>query len=151
MLTKKQKTNDICEIKHFSFFQETGENFSFCLVPSIGYIQHMFCNLFRFQTLTDLHWYDTIGWFRNRMGTSVDDCARQSNYWLDQWQSSKLRTGSHVPFGALSSRQLTFLFGCLISSCCATSPEAKCQLQLIYSYSQNAEAKISLGKCWAQE
>ena len=51
---------------------------------------------FVFKLLTDLHWYDTIGWFRNRMGTSVDDCARKSNNWLDQWQSSKLRTGSHV-------------------------------------------------------
>ena len=39
LLTKKQKTKVLCEIKHFSFFQETGENFSFCLVPSVGYTQ----------------------------------------------------------------------------------------------------------------
>ena len=51
---------------------------------------------FVFKLLTDLHWYDTIGWFSNRVGTSVDDCARKSNNWLDQWQSGKLRTGSYV-------------------------------------------------------
>ena len=31
------------------------------------------------------------------MGTSVDDDARKSNNWLDQWQSSELSTGSRVP------------------------------------------------------
>ena len=30
------------------------------------------------------------------MGTSVDDDARKSNNWLDQWESSKLSTGSRV-------------------------------------------------------
>ena len=35
-------------------------------------------------------------WFSNRMGTSVDNGARKSNNWLDQWQSGKLGTGSHV-------------------------------------------------------
>ena len=30
------------------------------------------------------------------MGTSVDDCARKSNKWLDQWQSGKLGAGSRV-------------------------------------------------------
>ena len=30
------------------------------------------------------------------MGTSVDDGARRSNNWLDQWQSGKLGTGSRV-------------------------------------------------------
>ena len=30
------------------------------------------------------------------MGTSVDDGARKSNNWLDQWESSKLSTGSRV-------------------------------------------------------
>ena len=46
LLTKKQKTKVKCEIKHFSFFQETGENFSFCLVPSEGYIQTCFVIFF---------------------------------------------------------------------------------------------------------
>ena len=31
-----------------------------------------------------------IGRFSNRTGTSVDDGARKSNNWLDQWQSGKL-------------------------------------------------------------
>ena len=35
-------------------------------------------------------------WLSNRTGTSVDDSARKSNNWLDQWQSSKLGTGSRV-------------------------------------------------------
>ena len=37
-----------------------------------------------------------IGWFSNRKGTSVDDGARKLKNWLDQWQSGKLGTGSHV-------------------------------------------------------
>ena len=37
-----------------------------------------------------------IGWFSNRTGTSVDDGARKSNNWLDQWLSGKLGTGSRV-------------------------------------------------------
>ena len=37
-----------------------------------------------------------LGWFSNRTGTSVDDGARISNNWLDQWQSGKLGTGSRV-------------------------------------------------------
>ena len=37
-----------------------------------------------------------IGWFSNGTGTSVDDGARKSNNWLDQWQSDKLGTGSRV-------------------------------------------------------
>ena len=37
-----------------------------------------------------------LGWFSNRTGTSVDDGARKWNNWLDQWQSGKLSTGSHV-------------------------------------------------------
>ena len=32
----------------------------------------------------------------HRAGTSVDDDARKSNNWLDQWQNSKLGTGSRV-------------------------------------------------------
>ena len=28
-----------------------------------------------------------VGWFSNRTGSSVDDCAGKSNNWLDQWQS----------------------------------------------------------------
>ena len=35
-------------------------------------------------------------WFSNRTGTSVDNGARKSNNWLDQWQSGKLGTGSRV-------------------------------------------------------
>ena len=37
-----------------------------------------------------------LGWFSNSMGTSVDDCARKSNNWLDQWHSEKLGTGRRV-------------------------------------------------------
>ena len=37
-----------------------------------------------------------LGWFSSRTATSVDDCARKSNNWLDQWQSCKLRTGSRI-------------------------------------------------------
>jgi len=37
-----------------------------------------------------------LGLFSNRAGTSVDDGARKSNNWLDQWQSDKLGTGSRV-------------------------------------------------------
>ena len=33
-----------------------------------------------------------IGWFSNRMGTTVDDGARKLNNWLDRWQSGKLGT-----------------------------------------------------------
>ena len=36
----------------------------------------------------------SIGWFSNQTGTSVDDGARKSNNWLDQWLSGKLCTGS---------------------------------------------------------
>ena len=38
----------------------------------------------------------TIGRFNNKTGTSVDDGARKSNNWFDQWQSGKLGTGSHA-------------------------------------------------------
>ena len=34
--------------------------------------------------------------FSNRTGTSVDDRARKSNNWLDQWLRGKLCTGSRV-------------------------------------------------------
>ena len=37
-----------------------------------------------------------VGWFSKRTGASVDDGARKSNNWLDQWQSGKLSTGSRV-------------------------------------------------------
>ena len=36
------------------------------------------------------------GWFSNRTGTSVDDDARKSNSWLDQWLNGKLGSGSRV-------------------------------------------------------
>ena len=39
---------------------------------------------------------NTVGWFSNRTGTSVDDGVRKSNNWLDQWQSGKFSTGSRV-------------------------------------------------------
>ena len=38
----------------------------------------------------------SIGWFSNRTGTSVDDGARKSNNWLNQWQSGKLGTGCRI-------------------------------------------------------
>ena len=41
-------------------------------------------------------WLSWIGWFSNRTRTSVDDCARKSNNWLDQWQRGKLGTGNRV-------------------------------------------------------
>ena len=37
-----------------------------------------------------------LAWFSNRTGTSVDDGARKSDTWLDQWQSGKLGTKSCV-------------------------------------------------------
>ena len=37
-----------------------------------------------------------LGWFCNRTGTSVNDDARKSNNWLDQWHSGKLSTESRV-------------------------------------------------------
>ena len=53
--------------------------------------------------------HSILGWFSNRTGTSVDNGARKSNNWLDQWQSGKLGTGSlFSPFRVLSRRQLTF-------------------------------------------
>ena len=33
---------------------------------------------------------------QDRTGTSIDNGARKSNNWLDQWQSSVLGTGSRV-------------------------------------------------------
>ena len=33
---------------------------------------------------------ETLRLFSNRTGTSVDDGARKSNTWLDQWQSGKI-------------------------------------------------------------
>ena len=38
----------------------------------------------------------SVTWFSNRTGTSVDNGARKSNNWLDQWQSGKWSTGSRV-------------------------------------------------------
>ena len=46
-----------------------------------------------------------IGWFSNRTGTWVDDCARKLKNWLDQWQSGKLGTWSRV-ITVLSARFL---------------------------------------------
>ena len=37
-----------------------------------------------------------LGWFSNRTGMSLDDGARKSNNWIDQWQSDKLDIGSQV-------------------------------------------------------
>ena len=50
------------------------------------------------------------GWFRT--GTSVDDGARKSKNWLDQWHSRKLGTGSRVyslPCAFLSSNNVPIL------------------------------------------
>ena len=41
-----------------------------------------------------------LGWLSNRPGTSVDNGARKSNNWLDQWLSGKLSTGSRVVLSA---------------------------------------------------
>ena len=37
-----------------------------------------------------------MAWFSKRKEISVEDSARKSNNWLDQWQSGKLGTGSRV-------------------------------------------------------
>ena len=37
-----------------------------------------------------------LGWFNNRTGTSVDNCARKPNNWLDQWQKDNLGTESRI-------------------------------------------------------
>ena len=53
-----------------------------------------------------------IGWFSNRTETSVDDGARKSNNWLDQWLSVKLGTGSRVlsfPRAFLTSNDVPML------------------------------------------
>ena len=59
-------------------------------------------------------WHFHYCWTGKR---SVDDGARKSNNWFDQWQSGKLGTGTLAlsPFCALSRPQLTFSFCCLIS------------------------------------
>ena len=60
---------------------------------------------------------------KQQNGTSVDDSARKSNNWLDQWHSGKLGTGSRVskimfhllefsPYRTLSRRQMTLPFCC---------------------------------------
>ena len=51
-------------------------------------------------------------WFSNRTETSVHDDARKSNNWLNQWESSKLSTGSRVqsfPRTFLSSTDVSVL------------------------------------------
>ena len=40
--------------------------------------------------------YCKLAWFSNRTGTSVDDGARKSDTWLDQWPSGKLGSKSCV-------------------------------------------------------
>ena len=85
-----------------------------------------------------------LGWFSNRAGTSVDDGARKSNNWLDQWQSGKLNTGSR-PFRALSRRQLAFPSCCKISlfiqtcrffwrSCSRCRHRHRCYKQILYHF-----------------
>ena len=37
-----------------------------------------------------------LGWFNNKTGKSVDDGARKSNNWVDQWKSGKLGAESRV-------------------------------------------------------
>ena len=54
-----------------------------------------------------------IGLLSNRTGTSVDDGARKSNNWLDQWLSDKWAPEvEFIPFHALCRRQMTFPFCC---------------------------------------
>ena len=56
---------------------------------------------------------DSLSRFSNRTGTSVDDGARRSNNWRDQWQSSNWAPEVALsPFRALSRRHLTFSFCC---------------------------------------
>ena len=50
------------------------------------------------------------GWFSYRKGTSVDEGARKSINWLEQWQSDKFWAPS--PLRAFSRRQITFPFCC---------------------------------------
>ena len=54
------------------------------------------CYLSHLLLLLNLSFACTIGWFSNRTGTSVDDGMHKLNNWLDQWQSGKLGSGSHV-------------------------------------------------------
>ena len=54
-----------------------------------------------------------IGLLSNRTGTSVDDGARKSNNWLDQWLSDKWTPEvEFISFRAHSRRQMTFPFCC---------------------------------------
>ena len=49
----------------------------------------------------------SLGWFSNWTATSVYDCARKSNNWLDQYWAPEV---DFSPFRALSRRQMTFPF-----------------------------------------
>ena len=126
-----------------AFFSFIGTPFTEILMPAICWtklsIIYFLMNLFLFLSfcskgalleglevdqfmwgiLTASRWL-LLGWFGwfsnrtvNRTGTSVDDCARKSNNWIDQWHSGKLGTKVEFsPFQALTRRQMTF------PSCC---------------------------------
>ena len=54
----------------------------------------------------------SLGWFSNRSGMSVDDGARKSNNWLDQWQCDEWGIGSRTlsfPRAFLSSADVPVL------------------------------------------
>ena len=123
-----------------AFFSFIGTPFTEILMPAICWtklsIIYFLMNLFLFLSfcskgalleglevdqfmwgiLTASRWL-LLAWFSNRTvnrtGTSVDDCARKSNNWIDQWHSGKLGTEVEFsPFQALTRRQMTF------PSCC---------------------------------
>ena len=51
------------------------------------------------------HFPSGIGWFSNRTGTSVDDGARKSNNWLDQWQSGRAASWRSRPVAKSASSE----------------------------------------------
>ena len=58
---------------------------------------YLFIYLFKSYGINFCEWCKMLlGWFSNRMGTSVDDGVRKLNNWLHQWESRKLGTRSRV-------------------------------------------------------
>ena len=83
-----------------------------------------------------------VGWFSNRMGTSVDDCVSKSNSWIDQWQPAAnwVPEVEFSPFRALTRRQMTF------PSCCWISLLFRDGTAILHGYPSYAKGKPLLGK-----
>ena len=71
---------------------------------------------FVFKLLTDLHWYDTIGWFSNNGNVSWRRSAQIKQLACQRLSANCALEVTFSPFRALSRRQLTFPFDCLIRS-----------------------------------